>query len=166
MIEKQLTADTLASVLILDSDHTLEPEPEPFRFQPELTLIVPFIAYQEFVHTLPGSCRLLAMLPSSINDQNVLRAYYTDVAFAVCKELYFAERRGKQCTVIHHAFPSTYPQRIRPPGVDAVATLRQLVDRHGFPLPRQISERNVQHWEYACKLMESAMQVPYVYWSY
>ena len=165
MQEKVLTADELASVLILDKDHTLEPVPEPFRGQPTLRIVVPFNAYKEFLSMLPKEFNMLSMKIDMSSESKLLKSFYTDMAFAVCKELYFAAYTNKQCTYIEHAFSEKHPQYTKPIQNQNVKLLCTLLARRGFPLATQIAPANKFRWVYACRLFESSLEVPPPIWS-
>lgn len=164
-MRQDVEADCLAALMVLD--RKLEPVPEPFRMQPGVMLVINFEEYLKFVASLPAGCDLLyfhtADLQKSVetrSDVSVLKSFYIDVALAVCKELFFAEYHGKGATSIRHDFYDCTDEKEIVVSQDTVLLLQHILQDKGFTLPSVISVQNIQHWNYACKLLQDASKSP------
>ena len=158
-------ADCLAALMVMDRE--LEPVPEPFRMQPDVELIVNFEEYLKFAQSLPSDSTLLYFpterLRQSVaarNEEALVKSFYIDMAMAVCKELFFAEYNGKSATVIRHEFCECRAEKSVTVTTDTVLLLSHILSAKGFGLPGTISPRNMQHWNYACKLLQDASKEP------
>lgn len=158
-------AESLAALLVLD--RTLEPCPEPFRMQPSLTLSVSFDEYCKFVRTLPDTPQYLfnplPKLWEKLERGEVLplvKAFYTDMAGAVGKELFYAEYAQRPATTIRHTFDDVH--LVPPPEIDPKwdKVLRHLLGRKNYTLPAQVSMCNQHHWQYALRLLSGAATTP------
>ena len=99
--------DNLAPLLLLDKD--MEPVPEPFRMQGNVLLLVPFSEYISFIDFYLDKVNYLStpthLLKQYVNDKNLDKLYQSflmDMAFAVAKELHYAEAHQKDATFIVH----------------------------------------------------------------
>lgn len=165
-------ASHLASVLVLDKQ--LEPVPDPFRLQPDMLFVVSFDTYLRFIALTPERYNVLnspihtlhAVLDRFEKHHNrqdgllLLKSFYIDMAYAVCKELHYAEERDVDATYIRHAFNGPcIPKRVVITEQTASA-LSYAVSQRGFPLPSSLRTGNVGHWNYACKLYQDASALP------
>lgn len=158
-------ADSLASIFVLDKE--LEPVPEPFRLQPDVLFVVSFEHYRKFVKNIPESRNILHYATSVLhqrmeegNETALLKAFYTDMALAVCKELHYAEEYRAGASCIRHAFPTLLAEkRIHVTG-EIPAILSMLAQKKGFPLPGTFRNQNQKHWDYACRLLQDASSHP------
>lgn len=164
-MRQDVEADCLAALMVLDRN--LEPVPEPFRMQPDVELVVNFEEYLKFVQSLPGDCTFLYFptdkLQKSIEtraEQSLLKAFYIDMALAVCKELFFAEYGGKGATIIRHEFYDCQSFKHIDVHPDTALLLTHILQSKNFVMPTTIRADNVKHWEYACRLLQDATAGP------
>lgn len=165
MLYQEVEADCLAAILVLDME--LEPLPEPFRMQSDVALTVNFEEYVKFIGTLPDGTHILHSKSDRLkaavvaNDESaLLKSFYVDMARAVGKELFYAERYGLGATVIRHGFYGQYPNKDIPSYGASEEILRTILQERGFQLPTTISAQNARHWKYACKLLYDASKDP------
>lgn len=160
-------ADCFAALMVLD--RTLEPTPEPFRRQPDVTLSVNFEEYKKFISTLPADSNFLYFPTSQLqtaiaanSTAALIKSFYVDTALAVCKELFFAEAPMRPCgaTVIRHSFSDCEVTKSVTVTDQTIQVLKLLLSKKGFSLPSNISPVNQVHWHYACKLLQDAMDGP------
>jgi len=168
--EKDLSANTLATVLILDT--ALEQTIEPFRLQPNVTLIVTFEEYLKFCKTEIGnSFDWLATPTADLHyyirefDRQattpifikLFSSYLRDVALGQIKELSIAEAVGQGATGIRHSTSRTgvilTDKQIEEHYVNVANSelekkLLTLASNKGYPLYR-VSAQNVKHYKYA-----------------
>lgn len=110
MLQENVTAKSLTC--ILNRDITIEPIPEPFRMQSEISFHVTYSEYINYILSLPQDtpvvlCKPVTLLKQLSNTSKYkLYGYYLqDIAFAICKEVYYAERHSKDASVI---LPASY----------------------------------------------------------
>lgn len=158
-------ADCLAALMVLDP--SLEPTPEPFRMQPDVTVVINLTEYIRFVQSLPSGSRYLRAPTDTIqsaiaaNDTTrLLKSFYLDMALAEGKELYFAEREHRGATRIRHTLDTDTPYKNVRVSEKAEIALRRVLKDKGFELPTPISAMNKTHWDYACKLAQDVLDGP------
>lgn len=167
MITSDVGSDSLAALLLLERD--FEPTPEVFRCQPTVIFYVDFQEYINFCSSYLGKTDYLTTpsrelqklvreyrLGSESAKNSLFSAFLKDMAFAVCKELHFAEALGKGATNIVHVTESrvlltqgdidkyfvNVAERVFP------ILLSRLANK-GYALPSQISARNAHLFKYA-----------------
>ena len=157
-------ADNLAALMVLDRG--LEPTPEPFRMQGDVWVHVDYSQYLAFIRSLPEESQLLynptVVLKEAMehrNDTALLKAFYTDMACAVGKELFFAEAKHKPATHIRHSFGSCTATKHVVVTETAVRALQSILYTHGFSVSVP-SAANLKDWSYACKLLQEALNGP------
>lgn len=105
MIEQYVQANSLSC--LLNRDSFVEVIPEPFRMQGMVSFRVTYSEYINYILSLPVDSGIilsneftyLRNLASSANPK--LYAYFLqDMAFAICKELVFAEKYRQDASVI------------------------------------------------------------------
>lgn len=105
MIEQYVQANSLSC--LLNQDSSVELIPEPFRMQSSVTFRVSYSEYSNYILSLPVDTRIVLMssyrylrnLASSSNPK--LYSYFLqDMAFAICKEIWFAEKYDKDASII------------------------------------------------------------------
>ena len=160
-----VSADCLAALMVLDP--VLEPQPEPFRMQPDVNLLVNYDEYVRFVSSLPYGSHYLYLPTDTLvsyvdnnEEEKLLKYFYIDMAFAVGKELSFASRVGRDATVIQHEFSgctTTKSVRLTP---DSINKLDLILSGKGFSVAKDLSPHNKKLWDYACKLFSDAITHP------
>lgn len=175
-------SDSLASILLLIRE--LEKTPEPFRGQPDVTIIVDFEEYLKFVDTFLGDENLLTLPTKTLQDlirehrQEYKQAtkilwctYLSDMAKAVMKEVYYAEQLDKEATRIQH-YISNADVKLDKAGIDlwyqraGIETQNELLNAmtvNGFTISR-VSDCNIKHLKYACVLYYFSRQ-ECIYWT-
>jgi hypothetical protein len=184
MNTKVVDYDSLAVLLLLEKQ--LEPTPEVFRSQPNVTLVVPFEEYISFIELLLGSLDLLATPSETLHHhlreyrlgdrggarKKLFSAFLRDMSFAVAKEVYYSEQRGKGCTRIIHRLEEGVTLSAQ--DIDsyyanvALSTAPAMLTKlscKGYAMPAQISAPNAYAWKYAVVLNFLSNSIPF-YWSY
>lgn len=158
---KQVGNDNLAPILLLDKE--MEEIPEPFRMQNNVLLIVSFNEYLAFIKNYLDKVDYLSTPTSMLKryvDRNdipeLTKAFFRDMAYAVAKELHYAEAVKKEATFIIHEMDctnvlSTSQVQSMFMGIKAyteteIYTYMQAKD---FGLPRFFQEKNLFLWQYA-----------------
>lgn len=182
-MQKELSSDVLATVLILDK--ILEPTPEPFRGQPDVHFVIDFNEYIKFIRTELGTEHDWLYTPTAVllhhireldqrNSESarkyLFKAFLQDMAFAVMKEVYISDALGKRATVITHTTslsqmklgPNDYRMYFANVKGYSDGRLSEYLSRNGYAL-RSVSGPNVPRYQYAIALMFLADK-PY-YWS-
>ena len=162
---EEVEADCLAALMVLDK--SLEPVPEPFRMQPDVLLLVSFDEYKRFIESLRPDDNVLYYETYKLqravcndNERGLLKAFYVDMALSVGKELSFASMLDRDATNIRHTFAEEAPLRNIDVTQAASKNLRSLLYVRGFDIFTKLSLRNNAHWDYACKLIQAAMDGP------
>ena len=157
-----LTWDHLAAVLCLDSDHTLEPSPQPIRGTPSLTVIIPFDQYLRFLEVLPKDFKYLYKTPAKALEDPVA-SYYFDVARAVGKELYYCYKYHMRPTHFRHRFDGPTLPKPQFDWRNSEDKFRYYLEQREFPIaPTGIG---VAEWAYACSLVECSQTFPSTMWN-
>jgi hypothetical protein len=180
---KSVTSDALASLLLLEKE--LEPTPEPFRCQPNMQFAVDFEEYVTFCTNFLGRADLLYTpyqklhqltreyrLGSDGAKRELWSAFLKDMAFAVLKELYWAESFGKGASSIIHTVQDCTTMLSEQDINLYFAKVKEVIlpravshfTSKGYVYPPQISVKNVKHFKYAVTMFYLADQ-PF-YWSY
>lgn len=105
MSEQYATASCLSC--LLDSRKELEPYPEPFRLQEHVTFRVTLSAYTDYILSLPSNTgvKLLSRIDNlkalaSLRSPRLYNYFLRDMAFALLKEISYAEEYKTHATVI------------------------------------------------------------------
>lgn len=105
MVTCQVNSGSLSS--LMDTRGCIELIAEPYRLQRDVVLGVPYSEYVTYIQALPedSSITLLSGTKQTIRsctakDPTLYNAFLCDVAFAICKELFYSERCGEDATVI------------------------------------------------------------------
>lgn len=183
MKTKSVTSDSLATLLLLEKE--LEPTPEPFRCQPNISFSVDFQEYIAFCTNFLGRENLLATPSKKIHQLlrefrrgseeakfGLWSAFLKDMSFAVMKELYWAESLGKGASCIVHTIQNCSSVLSEADMNLYFANVRELVlpkiltrfSCKDYAYPAQISPKNVKYFKYAVALYYLADQ-PFT-WSY
>lgn len=161
-MERVLQSDQLAAVLSLDKDRVLEPvtTPQPFRFQPSLTLVIDFDEYKDFLSAMPKDWAYLFRQPKFASEHDTLKCFYMDVMRAVLNELYYTSAVSRSSGI------KLYPTRIRHRIAGAEHTSIPVTSQKKDPVLRALAEQwgcqNIrtqdygEDWAYACALCEVA----------
>jgi hypothetical protein len=176
--------DSLAVFLLLE--YKLEPVPDVFRLQPNVTFILEFNSYVDFITYYLGSYDFLATPTVALLDlvrkyrlENdgqarlaLFSAFLKDVACAVGKEVYFAESSGKAASNIIHRVDSkcefdttnidTYFRSI---GSFGSNLLNNRLCEKGYRIRGSISSVNAASWKYASVCYYLATNGQF-FWSY
>lgn len=164
MLELYATSDCMSC--LVNSDSSLECQPEPFRMQDNITFRVTPSAYTEFILSLTpkSGVRLMQQLDvlqrlASIGSPKLYNYFLMDMAFAMLKELSFAEKFKRYATIIlptsqnannvcasHLLEMYSYVE----PGVEL--ELQAYMTNSGFGLPRVVSQLNIDLYKMAVVL--------------
>ena len=152
----------LAAVLCIDTDRSLEPIPQAFRMQSQLTFVVPYTEYLAFLSSAQGVDEYLYK-PVAEALKRPVRSYYMDVARAVLKECYFSVQNDRAPTHIRHYF---YDVPIGEPGID-YREKEDAFDRYAESLGLGFAKLPYvrDEWEYALKLGTCGVADTPIYWN-
>lgn len=164
--------DSLASILVVNRE--LEEEAEAFRLQPRVNFQINFNNYLEFIDKELNYGRYLCIPMTALkahvaNYQNkqsptayafLKRAFFKDLCMGVMKEIYFAEKDGKEVSKISHVIEGTpmrgldfiekmYKEKVT---VTMELDLIKRISNKRYPIPYPISERNIFAFKYALVL--------------
>lgn len=153
MIEQYVTSNSLSC--LLDRQFGIEIFPEPFRMQPNVIFRIAYTEYIDYVLALSSDTPValsadisfLRNLASNSNPK-LYMFYLEDIAFAICKELFYAEAYHKDASIILpsslkapptklHAYESTYSYVYVVEG-----EFRTKLDSTGYKLPKSFREKN------------------------
>ena len=155
MITILATKENLSCLLNLNRQ--LEQFPEPFRLQPSVAVQITVDAYNDYLVSLgkdSNSTILLSGMQKNSNIENssdsLYRAYLTDIAGAILKEVSFAEEYTDDATRILPIEPN--PEQILSPDlVSRYVSLnltqyelraRNVLYSAGFAIPKKVSAKN------------------------
>lgn len=164
MSEQYATASCLSC--LLDSRKELEPYPEPFRLQQHMTFRVTLSTYTDYILSLPSntSVRLLSRIDNlkalaSLRSPRLYNFFLRDMAFALLKEISYAEEYSAHATVILPASDSgsvvSTSDMLRNYGLDddhIGYQLRELLKSYGYTMPKNISVINKDLFDLAVVL--------------
>ena len=150
MLRKELTFDRFAAIMCLDRDHSFETTPQPVRGTPALTLVLPFTEYVMFLNDLPDTFDMLYKKPE-VARANAVQCYYSDVARAVVKELYFCSLYNMKPTHIRHRFDDIPPTAPAVDWRDNDDMFRRYTESLGFSF--SLTPAVKEEWVYACTLV-------------
>lgn len=161
-MEKVLQSSQLAAVLSVDKEHLLESvsSPQPFRFQPKLTLIVDYTEYKDFLSIIPKDWEFLYRPPRVASTQDTLKCYYMDVLRAVLSELFFASYVSREAgitvypTHIRHRLPDVPTVPLESLYLKKAQVVRVLSENIGCT--NIMAQSYSEDWTYACALCELA----------
>lgn len=105
MVTCQVNAGSLSS--LLDTRGSIELIAEPYRLQQSVALSVPYSEYVKYIQMLPHDSKIAlfsdtqtTLRYATTKDPRLYNSYLKDVAFAICKELFYSERCQEDATVI------------------------------------------------------------------
>lgn len=155
MITVLATKENLSCLLNLNRQ--LEQFPEPFRLQPNVAVQITVDAYNDYLVSLGKESESTILLSGMQRNSNVenssdslYRAYLTDIAGAILKEVSFAEEYTDDATRI---FPiEQNPETILSPdivehyvGLNLTSyemQARRILYSAGFTIPKRVSVKN------------------------
>ncbi len=157
-----IAMDSLAC--LLDLNASLEPLPEPFRMQ-NIVLKLPYAIYTQYISSMRTDADLTLISGLHIRRElaevhsNILYKYYLqDVAFAIMKELSFAEAYHERATIIIPTSDGEHKltceqiasmfEFVKEEGTVLIEAMRSL----GFAFRRNISSNNISQFQTAVVL--------------
>lgn len=152
----------MASILCLDSDHSMEIDPQPIRGTPQLTVIIPFNQYVKFLQALPKDFKLLFRTPDKALADPV-SSYYFDVARAVGKELYFCWKNRMSPTHFRHQFDGPTETQPELNFEDFSSAFRHYLEVRNFDVYPEGPMK--MEWVYACILCGCSQRYPNTRWN-
>lgn len=164
MLEQYATADCLSC--LVNSYKELEVLPEPFRMQGTVVFRVTPSAYTEFILTLShdSGVRLMTQLDvlkrlASIGSPKLYNCFLADMAFAIVKEISYAELFSRHATLIlptsqnaNNVQVSHLVEMYSLLNPEVESELRTRVVNYGFELPMVVSNNNVDLYKTAVVL--------------
>ena len=166
---KSVMSDNLAPILLLDKE--MEETPEPFRMQKNVLLIVSFSEYLKFIDNYLDKVDYLStptsMLKQYIMHNDTTRLYSSflaDMAYAVAKELHYAEKYKKSATMLVHDVSdakvnslSDIENMYKDIRNFTENNLHQYMGAKDFALPKFFNKDNDILWHYANVLLFFSM---------
>ena len=153
MIQLYAKAENLSC--LINNDNKIETIPEPFRMQENVLFKVTYSEYINFVLSLTLDSKVQLMTPTDVllnmartNQPKLYNHFLRDVAFAIIKEVMFAEHYKRRGTVI---VPASYNnQNVMVTNMLAMfsqcANAQRELVRHiiqlGYAFPREVSPFN------------------------
>lgn len=117
MIEQYVQANSLSC--LLNEDRMVEIIPEPFRMQGSVSFRVTYSEYINYILSLPmdSGIKLMSDFPylrnlASTHNPKLYSCFLKDLAFAICKEIWFAESYRKDASIILPASFNNKPARV------------------------------------------------------
>ncbi len=114
MIEQYVKANSLSCVL--NENCSAEKIPEPFRMQGTVSFRVTYQEYVKYILSLPDKSLIVLMADISFlrtlattNNPKLYSYFLKDLAFAICKEVWFAEAYDRDASIILPASLSSEP---------------------------------------------------------
>ena len=105
MIEQYVQANSLSC--LLNEDCSAELIPEPFRCQGSISFRVTYSEYSNYILSLPSDSGIILMSDFSLlrnlastGNPKLYACFLKDLAFAICKEIWFAEAYSKDASII------------------------------------------------------------------
>ena len=164
MLEQYATAECLSC--LVNSYKELEILPEPFRMQGNVAFRVTPSAYTEFILTLTpeSGVRLMTQLDvlkrlASIGSPKLYNCFLADMAFAIVKEISYAELFNRHATLIlptsqnaNNVQVSYLTEMYSLLNPEVESELRTKVILFGFELPMVVSDNNIDLYKTAVVL--------------
>lgn len=155
--------DSLACLLDLQS--SLEPLPEPFRMQSNAILKLPFAVYTCYISSMKTDSELTLVdglhvrrVLADADSPKLYQYFLKDIAFAILKELCFAERFHEKATTIiptsdleHKVNMQTVETIYNSCESEGIEMVR-LFNEFGYVLSPKISNLNLQNYKIAVML--------------
>lgn len=170
MIEQYVRANCLSC--LLNRNNQVEIIPEPFRMQSSVSLRVTYSEYRNYILSLPqdtliklcADVELLRNLAST-ESPKLYNYFLRDIAFAICKEVHYAEKYRKKATVIVPASfveqTSSVSDCVQNYGYcsDVEVELKESITNAGFPLGNMSNTHNMQLYKLAV-VLQALSKVP------
>lgn len=166
MTEQFVTANCLTC--LLNQSREAEVYPEPFRMQPELMFRVSFSEYVKYVLATPLDTDVVLMSDitylhnlASVRSPKLYSCFLADMAFAIGKEIFYAECFKRDASII-------VPASVKKDSVSwdirecssmlsiiyaCDTSLRTSLTKAGFDLPTKFSEHNQMLYQVALYLL-------------
>ena len=169
MITECVKANALSC--LLNEDPGIEQLPEPFRMQSTVTFCVPYSEYSKYILSLRdgdgvllmSSISLLRDLASS-GSPLLFKYFLRDVAFAICKELFYATAWKHDASVIlptssdGTVVPTSRILSLYPSAKQYESELCGKMDNAGFKVSTKLSEHNKRLYQIAVVLYHLSYQ--------
>ena len=168
MLQLYAKADNLSC--LVNTDSSIELIPEPFRMQSNVLFKVTYSEYVNFVLSLTLDSKVKLMTPTSVllnmartKQPKLYNCFLRDMAFAMLKEIMFAEHYKERATVI---IPASYNRRnvvvsdmlkLSDQCVTAQVDLVRQMKLLGYAYPKEISAKNADLFRMAVVLYHMAL---------
>ena len=169
MITECVRANALSC--LLNEDPGIEQLPEPFRMQSTVTFCVPYSEYSKYILSLRDTDGIILMTPLSLlrdlassGSPLLFKYFLRDVAFAICKELFYATAWKRDASVI---LPTTIDGTVVPTSriLTLYTSARQYeselcrkMDNAGYTVSTKLSEHNANMYRIAVVLYHLSYQ--------
>lgn len=155
-----LSYHNLAPVLLLDRYY--ESKPDPFRLQGNrVVFTIPFVEYKNFikfclraVDYLATPTKTLRSLEVRNKDNLLYSCYMKDIACAIAKELFYAEKAKKAASYYRHCSDGVHVYNVEEveklySTITTEREFRDYLDSKGYTIPKNVSDINSILWKYA-----------------
>lgn len=168
MLQLYAKADNLSC--LINTDSSIELIPEPFRMQSNVLFKVTYSEYVNFILSLTLDSKVKLMTPTDTllnmartKQPKLYNCFLGDMAFAMLKEIMFAEHYKERATVI---IPASYNRRnvvvsdmlkISNNCVTAQADIVRKMKTFGYAYPKEVSSKNADLFRMAIVLYHMAL---------
>ena len=168
MLQLYAKADNLSC--LINTDSSIELLPEPFRMQSNVLFKVTYSEYVSFVLSLTLESRVKLMTPTDVllnmartKQPKLYNCFLTDMAFAMLKEIMFAEHYSERATVI---VPASYNRsnvvvsdmlKLSDKCLSAQIDLVRKMYALGYAYPKEVSAKNADLFRVAVVLYSMAL---------
>lgn len=169
MITERVKYD--AMTCIISEDPTLELLPEPFRMQGGISFCVPYNEYKRYILTLEDDCDAKLMTDVKIlqrlaeqSSPILFRCFLKDMAYAICKEIFYASTRDKEASVIipvaddATVLYASNLVNLYSFAKEHESDLQRVMRQTGYELPDGLSEHNSELYKLAVVLYHLSYQ--------
>ena len=168
MLQLYAKAENLSC--LINTDSSIELIPEPFRMQPDVLFKVTYSEYVNFVLSLSLDSQVKLMTPTDVllnmartKQPKLYNCFLSDMAFAMLKEIMFAEHYREKATVI---VPASYNRqnvgitdmlKMSPQCVSAQTDIIKRMKAMGYAYPKEVSAKNSDLFRMAIVLYHIAL---------
>lgn len=168
MLQLYAKADNLSC--LINTDSTIETIPEPFRMQSNVLFKVTYSEYVSFVLSLSLEDKVKLMTPTDVllnmartKQPKLYNCFLQDIAFAILKEIMFAEHYSSKATVI---VPASYNNRnvvvsymlkLSAQCLSSQTELMRNMYQLGYAYPKEVSAKNADLFRVAVVLYHMSL---------
>lgn len=169
MITEWVKANSLTC--LLNEDPNIELLPEPFRLQRNVSFCVPYSEYSKYILSLRDSDKVQLMTSLSVlrdlassGSPLLFKYFLKDIAFAICKELFYAAAWHKDASIIlptssdATTVPTSQLLQLYPTAAQYEYELCTKMNDSGYKVSTKLSGHNLQMFQIAVVLYHLSYQ--------